>query len=159
MEDEDMANYQSNDSRPEAASGKPGRMVLAQLGESAHLELISSPATTIATGQEPLQEPVEDNPPEGFWQELREELLLLETRTGQWLLQAADPTTLERIQLQQRMESGEAVLMAGEVVRDAEFSCVNCGQGYRAHGSVMLPPCDTCGGDGYQLQSLPDNNH
>lgn len=154
-----MANYQSNGTRPEAVSSKPGHVVLAQLGESAHLELLSPPVATLATEQESLQEPVEDNPPEGFWQELREELLLLETRTGQWLLQAADPTTLERIQLQQRMESGEAVLMAGEVVRDAEFNCVSCGQGYRAHGSVMLPPCDTCGGDGYQLQSLLDTNH
>lgn len=154
-----MANSQSNGTRPESSSGKPGHVVLAQLGETAHLELISSPAAATVTGQESLLEPVEGSPPEGFWQELREELLLLETRTGQWLLQAADPTTLERIQLQQRMESGEAVLMAGEVVRDAEFNCVNCGQGYRAHGSVMLPPCDTCGGDGYQLQSLPDNNH
>ena len=154
-----MANYQSNDTTSKASAGKPGHMVLAQLGESAHLELISSPDAADSTGLESSQATVEDNPPEGFWQELREELLLLETRTGQWLLQAADPTTLERIQLQQRMESGEAVLMVGEVVRDAEFSCVNCGQGYRAHGSVMLPPCDTCGGDGYQLQSLPDTNH
>lgn len=32
---------------------------------------------------------------QGFWHELKEELLLLELSAGEWLLSAADPTSLE----------------------------------------------------------------
>ncbi|BFM17257.1 hypothetical protein R50073_34400 [Maricurvus nonylphenolicus] len=86
---------------------------------------------------------------EGFWQELRDELLLLETRTGHWLLQAADPTCLARIQLQQRIDSGESIVMKGEIICDRDIQCLDCGSTFHAHGTVTLAACQSCGGDAY----------
>lgn len=84
---------------------------------------------------------------DGFWQELREELLLLETRTGHWLLQAADPTCLARIQLQQRIDSGESIMMKGETICDRDIQCLDCGSSFHAHGTVTLEACEACGGE------------
>lgn len=84
---------------------------------------------------------------QNFLLDLRTELTLLEQRTGQWLLEAADPTVIEWQRLAAKVSHGEEVLMAGEVADNERLHCADCGAVTLVRGTVTLVPCQACGGE------------
>ncbi|GAB1261236.1 zinc ribbon-containing protein [Aurantivibrio plasticivorans] len=87
-----------------------------------------------------------------FWEDLKAETHTLEEFAGQWLLQAANPTPLDWVKLDQYMEKGENRLMAGEIATDVELRCVGCGKLRVVDGTVTLAPCTSCGCELYQIR-------
>lgn len=82
--------------------------------------------------------------------DLRAELMMLEARAGQWLLEAADPARLDWLRLHRHIDHGEQLAMADEVVQDSRLQCLACGVVTRVRGMVTLAPCQACGCDVFQ---------
>ena len=87
-----------------------------------------------------------------FWQDLKAEAHTLEEFAAQWLLQAADPTPLDWIKLDQYIDKGDDRLMAGEVATDVELSCVACGNIRVVEGTATLAPCSKCDCELFQVR-------
>lgn len=87
--------------------------------------------------------------------DLAGELVLLEARTGQWLLGAADPGQLQWTRLHYYLSHGEQRLMAGEVCSDERLACTGCGAVTRVRGTVTLAPCEACGAELFQRLESP----
>ena len=89
---------------------------------------------------------------QSYLAELGSELKLLESRTAQWLLDAADPTRIDWARLSRLMGHGEQVLMAGEVADSESLRCLDCGAVTRVTGLVTLQPCQNCQCEVFQRQ-------
>ncbi|MEX1032100.1 MAG: hypothetical protein WDZ30_01940 [Cellvibrionaceae bacterium] len=87
-----------------------------------------------------------------FWKDLRGEVHALEDFVFQWLLRAANPTTVDWVKLDQYLEHGDNRLMAGETASDAELVCVSCGKIRLVEGSATLKPCTRCGCELYEVR-------
>lgn len=84
---------------------------------------------------------------QSYLADLKSELLLLESRAANWLLEAADPTSVDWLQLQRHISHGEQLAMADEVVENGRLQCLACGAVTRIKGTVTLAPCQACGCD------------
>ncbi|MDN3638865.1 hypothetical protein QWY82_08610 [Simiduia curdlanivorans] len=89
---------------------------------------------------------------QSYLMELGSEIKLLESRTAQWLLDAADPTAIDWYRLAHLMGHGDQVLMAGEVAENESLRCLDCGAGTKVTGLVTLQPCQNCQCDVFQRQ-------
>lgn len=83
----------------------------------------------------------------GFWHELLDELYVLESRTAHWVLQAADPTSVEIRRLQSCFELTDQVRQTQETADHEQLKCLVCGHEYFARGIITVQPCDHCGGN------------
>ncbi|BFM10733.1 hypothetical protein R50072_08860 [Simiduia litorea] len=89
---------------------------------------------------------------QSYLMELGSEIKLLESRTAQWLLDAADPTAIDWYRLVHLMGHSEQVLMAGEVAENESLRCLDCGAGTKITGLVTLKPCQNCLCEVFQRQ-------
>jgi hypothetical protein len=90
-----------------------------------------------------------------FWKDLQGEVHALEDFALQWLLRAANPTTVDWVKLDQFLGKGENRLMAGELVTNAELVCVGCGKIRLVEGTAKLKPCTRCGCELYEIRKKP----
>jgi len=90
---------------------------------------------------------------EGFWHELMDELRVLEGRTAQWVLQAADPSAQDYQRLQSCFQMSENIRQAHEVAEDENLTCLGCGQHYFARGIITVVPCEHCGGGFFAVEA------
>ncbi|WP_444929919.1 hypothetical protein ACJJIF_19395 [Microbulbifer sp. SSSA002] len=82
----------------------------------------------------------------GYIRGLGGELKTLEERSGEWLLNAADPTETAWPNLMRCIKEGKPWALAGEFVgADEELQCLGCG--YRAMPplNTQITPCHRCG--------------
>ncbi len=89
----------------------------------------------------------------GFWHELKDEVELLESRTADWVLGAADQTRLEWLRLDLCTHKPTQLLMTGEVVCDEAVHCLGCQQKFQARGTLSLPACGKCGCEYFKRDS------
>ncbi len=89
----------------------------------------------------------------GFWHELKDEVELLENRTADWVLGAADQTRLEWLRLDLCTHKPSQLLMAGETVCDEPLQCLACQQKYQARGTLTLSACGKCGCEYFKRNS------
>lgn len=81
-----------------------------------------------------------------YWQELKNELLLLaEYRAESWLATAASPAVINWLRLDFCMHRDASQLLAGEVAANQELSCLECGQRIQIQAPVTLQACKGCG--------------
>lgn len=81
-----------------------------------------------------------------YWQELKEELLLLaESRAESWVASAASPAVINWLRLDFCMHRDASQLLAGEVAADQELSCLDCGLRFQVQAPVTLCACLDCG--------------
>ncbi|WP_305856552.1 zinc ribbon-containing protein [Balneatrix alpica] len=77
---------------------------------------------------------------------LRFDLDLLEQQMADWLLGLADPTLVEWVELQHRLQHGEETYMQGEVASPGTFTCSHCGHMLCLTSAAVLQPCHICQG-------------
>ena len=83
---------------------------------------------------------------ENYFDELGYELRVLEERTGDWLLDAADPTKTAWPALMRCIRHGEPWALAGETVtRGEELQCLGCGYRALPEAGAQITPCHRCG--------------
>lgn len=83
---------------------------------------------------------------EDYFDELGYELRVLEERTGDWLLDAADPTKTAWPALMRCIRRGEPWALAGETVaRGEELQCLGCGYRALPETGAQITPCHRCG--------------
>ncbi|WP_226643176.1 zinc ribbon-containing protein [Microbulbifer variabilis] len=74
------------------------------------------------------------------------ELLTLEERGGDWLLNAADPTETAWPNLMRCIREGKPWALAGEIVgADEELQCLGCGYLAQPPKNSQITPCHRCG--------------
>lgn len=90
-----------------------------------------------------------------YWQELKEELLLLaEYRAESWLATAASPAVINWLRLDFCMHRDASQLLAGEVAAHQELSCLDCGQRFQVQSPVTLSACGECGSELFAARPL-----
>lgn len=82
-----------------------------------------------------------------YWSGLKSELSWWETQAGVYCLQAADPTSVQWLQLQLRWQASASIIMAGERLQDNSMCCLQCSQSYQVIGTVDVAVCANCGGE------------
>ena len=86
------------------------------------------------------------NRAEDYLEDLGGEFKTLEERTGDWLLEAADPTKSAWPALMQCIRRGEPWALAGEtVVEGEELQCLGCGYRALPDTGAQITPCHRCG--------------
>jgi hypothetical protein len=74
------------------------------------------------------------------------ELITLEERGGDWLLNAADPTETAWPNLMRCIREGKPWALAGEIVgADEELQCLGCGYLAQPPENSQITPCHRCG--------------
>ncbi|WGL17566.1 hypothetical protein PVT68_04560 [Microbulbifer bruguierae] len=74
------------------------------------------------------------------------ELKTLEERTGDWLLDAADPTETAWPSLMRCIKTGQPWALAGEKVgKGEELQCLGCGYRALPPAGSRITPCHRCG--------------
>jgi len=74
------------------------------------------------------------------------ELQTLEERTGDWLLDAADPTETAWPNLMRCIKRGQPWALAGETVGEGvELQCLGCGYRALPPANSQITPCHRCG--------------
>ncbi|MEW5250115.1 zinc ribbon-containing protein [Microbulbifer sp. 2201CG32-9] len=74
------------------------------------------------------------------------ELQTLEERTGDWLLNAADPTETAWPNLLRCISGGQPWALAGETVGEGEeLQCLGCGYRVLPAPHTQITPCHRCG--------------
>nr|WP_282450207.1 hypothetical protein [Microbulbifer sp. CAU 1566] len=83
---------------------------------------------------------------EDYVDELGYELRVLEERTGDWLLDAADPTKTAWPCVMRCIKRGEPWALAGETVGSGEeLQCLGCGYRALPEAGSQITPCHRCG--------------
>ncbi|WP_239692451.1 zinc ribbon-containing protein [Microbulbifer mangrovi] len=83
---------------------------------------------------------------EEYLEDLGGELKTLEERTGDWLLDAADPTKSAWPALMYCIRHGEPWALAGEDVGEGEeLQCLGCGYRALPDTGTQITPCHRCG--------------
>lgn len=77
---------------------------------------------------------------------LGSELKILEVRTGDWLLDAADPTKTAWPKLMRCIKRGEPWALAGDTSGESEeLQCLGCGYRAQPDSGSQITPCHRCG--------------
>lgn len=87
-----------------------------------------------------------------FWLDLKAEVNSLEEFIGDWLLKAANPTSLDWMKIKQYIEIDQNQRLAGETVEDVELACMACGKIRLVEEPLILPACSGCGCEIFQLR-------
>ncbi|MGI1680158.1 MAG: zinc ribbon-containing protein [Cellvibrionaceae bacterium] len=87
-----------------------------------------------------------------FWLDLKAEANTLEEFVGDWLLKAANPTSLDWMRVKQYVENDESQCLAGEMISDSELVCVGCGKVLITEEEIKLPACSNCGCEMYRIR-------
>ncbi|MGH1471000.1 MAG: zinc ribbon-containing protein [Cellvibrionaceae bacterium] len=87
-----------------------------------------------------------------FWLDLKAEANTLEEFVGDWLLKAANPTSLDWMKIKQYIEIDEDQRLSGELVSDLELTCVCCGKIRLVEEEIELPPCRACGYEMFKIR-------
>lgn len=82
---------------------------------------------------------------EGVKEWLKTDLTLIEDRVLNTLMSLADPTTLEQLELGQKLEHEAGQYMAGEVACAGVLHCLNCHYMMCLVETTTIEPCHKCG--------------
>ncbi|WP_105103642.1 zinc ribbon-containing protein [Microbulbifer pacificus] len=110
-------------------------------GELAVEELTASKAAFLRAWLEDDAHRAED-----YLRDLGGEIRTLEERTGDWLLEAADPTKSAWPALMYCIRRGEPWALAGETIgAGEELQCIGCGYRALPEAGSQITPCHRCG--------------
>ncbi|MBY4676221.1 zinc ribbon-containing protein [Marinobacterium arenosum] len=79
----------------------------------------------------------------------------LEDRVKSLFLDLADRTRIEQEILRERLDHDDEQYIAGELATVGTLECLNCGSRHRLLKTVVIEPCQKCGGNYFKRVSAP----